>query len=88
MTDTPICAVPGCGRELYERNKTGVCRAHNHRQPYCMCVQCTRKYDKPRYRVVTPEEVQALNRQTKMTGSGVSLPAEPWRDTSKGLKPN
>lgn len=35
-----VCAVPGCGRELYSRNRSAVCRAHNHEAGFCVCVQC------------------------------------------------
>lgn len=35
-----VCALPGCGRELTSKNRTGVCRAHNHAAGFCYCVQC------------------------------------------------
>ena len=83
--DRPVklCRVPGCGAKLYSGNRNGVCRAHNHRKPHCLCVQCTGIV--PEYRVKTrPEMVQegllpgpAL---TEKRGKGISLPPKPWRD--------
>ena len=34
------CAVPGCGAEIDPRNRSGVCRGHNHLGGYCTCSQC------------------------------------------------
>lgn len=36
-----MCKVPGCGRLLWNSNKTGVCRDHNHAKGWCACAQCT-----------------------------------------------
>lgn len=37
------CAVPGCENDIYAYSTTKVCRSHNHRRPYCQCIQCTRE---------------------------------------------
>ena len=36
------CAFPDCGRPLTLRNRSGLCRAHNHAEGLCNCLQCAR----------------------------------------------
>ena len=38
-----VCAVPLCGRVLAERNRSGLCKAHNHHQGLCQCHACIRR---------------------------------------------
>lgn len=38
-----LCSVPGCVNTISadrSKNRTGVCRDHNHTRPYCQCRQC------------------------------------------------
>lgn len=39
------CAYPGCNAPLGLKNRTGLCRSHNHSIQYCRCIQCNRKRD-------------------------------------------
>jgi len=35
-----LCAAPGCGKALYENNRSGVCRDHAHAPGLCKCKDC------------------------------------------------
>ncbi len=47
MGSVRVCAAPGCGRVLNERNKSGVCANHSHSQ-WCACTQCASHTRAPR----------------------------------------
>lgn len=73
------CKVPGCARTLYAHNRNGVCRDHNHRRPYCQCVQCDPGQAKPSYRPATPEEIRDRNNETRdRARRRPTLPQRPW----------
>ena len=55
---TEKCKVPECGNTLTKWSKTGLCKDHIHRRPYCTCLQCSTG-KRPKYRVKTREEMVA-----------------------------
>ena len=65
MTAPKICAVPGCGAKLYDRNYSGVCKHHAHEAGYCLCGVCRAEAQPPNRdarqpvlaQVVQPNEV-------------------------------
>lgn len=41
-----VCRAPGCSRQLWGGNETGVCRAHKHGD-YCTCLKCRKDFSEP-----------------------------------------
>lgn len=82
----PVCAVPGCGKELGKSNRSGVCMAHNHAPGRCQCPKC--RGEVAARRNATPQDrpdvrrvlVQSSGQGTSGLGThvSVSLPREPW----------
>lgn len=82
-----VCAYPGCTNELHIKNSSGVCRQHNHRRPYCQCVQCqygaaayTRRMqsaeeDRKKVELNMPPSTTGLHRERKVA---VTLSKAPW----------
>lgn len=80
------CAAPGCDRVLHPRNRSRVCRDHNH-SAWCRCAQCSQRHGlPPPPDPVTPSRVEVRRVQIPVftTCSNVpgyayvSLPREPW----------
>ncbi len=76
------CKVPGCGKKLYYRNLSGLCRGHNHALGYCTCAQCGGAgFADPNAVPVKPVPLPPAARPARegvRQVNGTSLPKEPW----------
>lgn len=86
-----VCAVPGCGRELWVRAVSGVCAKHNHHKDYCECSRCLRargagpKKSEPPPPPPAPAVAAPKPPRPHVTVyRGISLPRAPWDREAAG----
>lgn len=79
---TRQCAFPGCTATIYAKNRSGVCRDHNHAKGHCQCFDCTGVA--PSLAVADRGDVRVIEVPYPTSNSGVALkakvtlPKEPW----------